>query len=39
MKKVEDYFHTDANWQTSEQLPGKNGEFKGESQLDCCGTC
>lgn len=29
-KGKEHYFHTDANWQTSEQLPGKNGEFKGE---------
>jgi hypothetical protein len=25
------FFHTDANWQTSQQLPGKNGEFKGEA--------
>lgn len=29
-KGNENFFHTDANWQSSQQLPGKNGEFKKE---------
>jgi hypothetical protein len=29
-KGIENFFHTDSNWQSSQQLPGKNGEFKGE---------
>jgi hypothetical protein len=29
-KGIVNFFHTDANWQTSQQLPGKNGDFKGE---------
>jgi hypothetical protein len=29
-KGIVNFFHTDANWQSSQQLPGKNGDFKGE---------
>ncbi len=29
-KGNENFFHTDANWQSSQQLPGKNGEFEKE---------